>query len=148
MSNLPISQMTVVPLENLDPNSKIPIAQAGNKATTPEILRQLTVAGLHSCGGAVIGGYRNVVESAVSGTLTSAAHSGKYLITAGNVVIPNGADDVGAMFILRAGGAHTVTFNGGTSPAMAAGDLMTVFVESTTAVQAVLTAAADKVAFS
>jgi hypothetical protein len=48
----------------------------------------------------------------------------------------------------EAGGAHTVAFNSTTSAAMAAGDIMTVIVQSTSVMQAVLTAAANKVAFT
>jgi hypothetical protein len=50
--------------------------------------------------------------------------------------------------VIVAGGAHTVTFNSTVSAAMASGDVMTVFVQSATVIQAVLTAAANKVAFS
>lgn len=98
--------------------------------------------------GAQIGAFRNVVSTSVSGSLTSASHSGGMLVTSGNVTIPNGAGDVGFSCVLIAGGAHTVTFNSTTSAAMAAGDIMTVLVESTTAIHAVLTEAANKVAFS
>ena len=102
---------------------------------------------LASSDGNQIGGFRNVVVSA-SGTLTKETHAGNIVVTTDNITIPNGADDIGFSCVLIAGGAHTVTFNSTTSAAMAAGDIMTVLVESTTVIHAVLTAAADKVAFS
>ena len=85
------------------------------------------------------------VEVLSTGTLTTTAHSGNYLETSGNVTVPTTA---GFHCVLLAGGAHTVTFNGTTSAAMATGDLMTLFVEDSTNIHAVLTASADKVTFS
>jgi hypothetical protein len=79
-----------------------------------------------------------------TGTLT-AADSGKVLRTTGNVKIPQ---TPGFNVTLVAGGAHTVTFGATTSPAMASGDLMSIVVDSTTAIHAVRTLAADKVGFS
>jgi hypothetical protein len=70
------------------------------------------------------------------------------LVTSGNITVPNAAGDVGFSCVLIAGGAHTVTFNSTVSAAMAAGDVMTVLVESTTVIHAVLTASANKVAFT
>ena len=72
-------------------------------------------------------------------------HSGKGLVLSGNVTIPKIA---GFNAVLEAGGAQTVTFDDATSAAMAAGDVMTVEVKSPTVIKAVLTAAADLVAFS
>lgn len=83
--------------------------------------------------------------SSVNGALTVDDHSGRGLITSGNVVVPTTA---GFHAIIKAGGAHTVSFNGTTSAAMAAGDVMTVEVQSATVIIAVLTAAADLVTFS
>lgn len=85
------------------------------------------------------------VVTGVTGTLTTAAHSGNILVTTGSITAPTTA---GFNCMVVAGGAHTVTFNGTTSAAMAAGDVMTLFVESGTVIHAVLTAAADKVAFA
>lgn len=101
--------------------------------------------GTQDFNGQQVEGMRNKVVTGVSGTLTMADHSGNILVTSGNVTIPTTA---GFNCILRAGGAHTVTFNGQTSAAMASGDLMTLVVESGTVIHAVLTAAADKVAFT
>lgn len=92
-----------------------------------------------------VANYKNKVMTSVTGTLTVAAHSGNALKTSGNVTIPTTA---GFTCVLIAGGAHTVTFNSTTSAAMATGDVMTIVVESSTVIHAVLTAAADKVSFS
>lgn len=83
--------------------------------------------------------------TSVSGSLSVATHSGRGLVTSGNVTVPTTA---GFNAVIVAGGAHTVTFNSLTSAAMAAGDVMTVEVQSSTVIKAVLTAAADLVAFS
>jgi hypothetical protein len=128
-------------------------ADAGNllaKGTDglPFVDDDAVLADLADCEGSTIANYRNGVSTAVSGSLTSAAHSGRVLVTSGNVTIPNAADDVGFNAVLVAGGAHTVTFDSRASPAMAAGDIMTVLVQSTTVIQAVLTAAANKVTFA
>jgi hypothetical protein len=114
----------------------------------PHLPPSAVLAELADCKASVIANFRNGVTADVTGSLTSAAHSGRILITSGNVVIPNAADDVGFNAVLIAGGAHTVTFNSTVSAAMAEGDLMTLFVQSTTVIQAVLTAAANKVAFT
>lgn len=90
-----------------------------------------------------IQGARAATPGTVSGTLT-AANSNAVVRTSGNVTIPSLE---GFNVVLRAGGAHTVTFNGNTSTAMAAGDVMTILVENGEC-DAVLTAAADKVAFT
>jgi len=110
--------------------------------TTPEL------GGNLDGGGYSIGSYKNVVATSVSGALTTASHSGKVLVTSGNVTVPNAAGDVGFSAVIIAGGAHTVSFNSTTSAAMAAGDVMTVFVQSTTVIRASLLEAADQVSFS
>lgn len=92
-----------------------------------------------------VANYTNAVVTSVSGALTTAAHSGNVIKTSGNVTVPTTA---GFTCTIIAGGAHTVTFNATTSAAMATGDVMTVVVESSTVIHAVLTAAADKVSFS
>jgi hypothetical protein len=81
----------------------------------------------------------------VAGALTAAGHSGRIGVTSGNVTIPTSP---GFNIILIGGGAHAITFNGTTSPALAAGDLMTIVVQSSTVIHAVRTAAAEKVAFT
>lgn len=101
--------------------------------------------GTQDFNGQQVEGMLNKVVASVSGTLTAADHSGNVLETSGNVTVPTTA---GFNCVLVAGGAHTVTFNSTTSAAMAAGDLMTLIVEDATTIHAVLTAAADKVAFS
>lgn len=95
--------------------------------------------------GQQVEGMLNKIVAAVTGALTTTAHSGNVLLTTGNVTVPTTA---GFNCVLVAGGAHTVTFNGTTSAAMAAGDLMTIVVESPTVIHAVLTPAADKVTFT
>lgn len=107
-----------------------------------------TLGGALDGGGNLISNYRNTVATGVSGSLTKAAHSGKYLVTSGNVTIPNASGDEGFCCVLIAGGAHTVTFNSTVCAAMAAGEMMTLFVQSTTVVRAVLTPVADQVVFS
>ena len=103
---------------------------------------------LATLAGAIIGGYRVGVVSSVSGNLTTADHSGKHLVTSGNVTVPNAAGDVGFTAIIEAGGAHTVTFNSTTSAALATGDLMNVTVKSTSVIIARKSAAGAQVAFT
>jgi hypothetical protein len=111
-----------------------------------------TTAGIVPADGGLSGGaiseVRAAVATSVSGSLTTASHSGKVLVTSGNVTVPNASGDVGFNATLVAGGAHTVTFNSTTSAAMATGDIMSLFVQSTTVIRAVLVAAADQVAFA
>lgn len=104
-----------------------------------------TFTGTQNFGGQQVEGMLNKVIAAVSGSLTTTAHSGNVLLTTGNVTAPTTA---GFNCILVAGGAHTVTFNATASAAMSAGDVMTLFVQSGTVIQAVLTKAADKVSFA
>jgi hypothetical protein len=73
-----------------------------------------------------------------SGTLAP-ADAGKVLRTTGNITIPQTA---GFNVKLIAGGAHSVSFGAQTSPAMAAGDLMSIVVDDQHAIHAVLTTAA------
>lgn len=101
--------------------------------------------GTQDFNGQQVEAFLNKVVGTVSGTLTTTAHSGNVLETSGNVTVPTTA---GFNCVLIAGGAHTVTFNGNTSAAMATGDIMTIIVEDSTTIHAVLTAAADKVSFS
>jgi hypothetical protein len=103
------------------------------------------ITGTQDFNGQQVEGFVNKVVASVSGALTAADHSGNALVTSGNVTVPTTA---GFNCVLIAGGAHTVTFNGTTSAAMAAGDLMSILVEDATIIHAVLTAAADKVSFS
>lgn len=95
--------------------------------------------------GNTVEGFLNKVVTGVSGTLNVADHSGNILKTSGNITIPTIA---GFTATIIAGGAHTVTFNATTSPAMAAGDIMSVFVESTTIIHASLLPVASKVVFA
>ena len=48
----------------------------------------------------------------------------------------------------ESGGAHTVAFNSTTSAALATGDLLTVYVKSTSAIIARKSVATDQVAFT
>lgn len=112
---------------------------------TLAVLGANTFTGTQNFGGQQVEAHLNKVVTSVSGTLTTAAHSGNVLVTSGNVTVPTTA---GFNCILIAGGAHTVTFNSTTSAAMASGDVMTVVVQSSTVIHAVLTAAAGKVSFT
>lgn len=114
------------------------------RATAPT-LAALTLSGTLNGGAQEIGRHLNRVVTSVTGALSAADHSGCVLKTSGNVTVPTTA---GFNAVIIAGGAHTVTFNGTVSAAMATGDVMTVFVESSTIIHAVLTAAANKVTFS
>lgn len=88
------------------------------------------------------------VITGVSGSLTYDVHHGNIMVLSGNVTVPNAAADVGGVYTLISDGARTVTFNSLTSAAMAAGDVMTVIVQSTTVAKAVLVEAANLVTFS
>lgn len=110
--------------------------------TTPQLGNDL------DCQGNRIDYFRQRVITGVSGALTSAAHSGGILVTTGNITIPNGSSDVGFNCVVIAGGGHTVTFNSTTSPALSAGDIMTLFVQSTTVIRAAITPVGDQVVFS
>lgn len=79
------------------------------------------------------------------GALSVAAHSGAVILTNANVTVPTTA---GFHCILIAGGAHTVTFNSTVSAAMASGDIMSVYVQSSTVIRARLSPVADQVAFA
>ena len=121
---------------------------AGVKALTVSTLALLganVFTGTQDFNGQQVEGMLNKVVGTVTGVLTAADHSGNVLVTSGNVTVPTTA---GFNAVLIAGGAHTVTFNATVSAAMAAGDVMTVLVESGTVIHAVLTAAADKVTFT
>lgn len=108
-------------------------------------LAAATLSGTLDGGGQEIGRCLNRVVTSVTGALTVATHSGCVLKTSGNVTVPTTA---GFNAVIIAGGAHTVTFNGTTSAALASGDIMTVVVESATVIHAVKTASADKVTFA
>jgi hypothetical protein len=112
---------------------------------TPATLGTNTFTGPQLFGGNRVEGFTNKVVTGVAGLLTIADHSGNILKTAGNVTIPTTA---GFTANIIAGGAHTVTFNSTTSPAMATGDIMSVFVESSTIIHASLLPVAGKVVFS
>jgi hypothetical protein len=101
-------------------------------------------ANLSNLQGAIIGGYCNAFADTVSGLLTKADHSGKWLLTSGNVTIPG---DVGFNCVLIAGGAHTITFNG-TASVMEAGDLVNLFVQSAAVIHGTPVKAADKLVFA
>ena len=83
-------------------------------------------------------------SGSVSGGLSTAVHSGGVWTTTGNVSIP---PTPGFNCALVFGGAHTVSFEGTTSAAMVAGDVMGIVVTSAPAIKAVLTSAANQVAF-
>lgn len=95
---------------------------------------------------------RAKVAEAVTGSLTVATHSGRMLVTSGNVTVPHASGSKGFNAVIVAGGAHTVTFNSTVSAAMAAGDMMTVMVQDdasgTPTIRATLVEAADQVGFT
>jgi hypothetical protein len=114
------------------------------RATNPT-LAGATLSGAIDGDGQEIARNLTRVITSVTGNLTVGDHSGCVLKTSGNVVVPTTA---GFHAVIVAGGAHTVSFNGTASAAMAEGDVMTVVVESATVIHAGLAAAADKVAFA
>ena len=121
---------------------------AGVKALDTSTLAGLganTFTGTQDFNGQQVEGMIGKVVTGVLGTLTAAAHSGNILVSSGNITVPTTA---GFQCVIIAGGAHTVTFNSTTSAAMASGDIMTVMVQNSTTIHAVLTAAADKVSFT
>jgi hypothetical protein len=96
-------------------------------------------------GGKQIAHHLLAVVTSVSGTLTTTAHSGNVVVTSGNITVPTTA---GFHCTVIAGGAHTITFNGTVCPAMAAGDVVSLLVQSATVIKAVKVAAANLLAFS
>lgn len=70
----------------------------------------------------------SVIEA--TGWLNVATHSGQFITTTGSITIPHASGSEGFNCVLRMGAAHTITFNGATSSAMASGDLVSVFVEA------------------
>lgn len=111
----------------------------------------LTGALVLGSGASVDGGGKEIahhllrVVTGVTGALTTAAHSGNALVTSGNVTVPT---TTGFHCTLIAGGAHTITFNATVSAAMAAGDVVSLIVQSPTVIRAVKVLAANLVAFA
>ena len=123
------------------------IANAGS-APTAQVLGDTTdtrqmLANLNAAGFGIYGNRAGTTSA--SGNLSNTSHSGKIVNTTGDVTVPQTA---GFNVTLVAGGAHKVTFGATMSPAMAAGDMMSIVIDNNVAIQAVLTATADKVAFS
>jgi hypothetical protein len=81
----------------------------------------------------------------VAGAMTAAGHSGRVLNTTADVTVPATR---GFNVTLIAGGAHTVTYGATVSPAMAAGDIMSILVDDGPAIHASLLPATGKVAFA
>jgi hypothetical protein len=121
------------------------VTTTATQTLTNKTIGAATLSGTLNGGSQEIARNRTRVVTGVSGTLTTGNHSGCLLVTSGNVTVPT---TNGFHAVIVAGGAHTVTFNSTVSAAMASGDVMTVFVQSETVIHAVLTAAANKVAFS
>ena len=92
------------------------------------------------------------VVASVSGALTIASHHARWLITSGDVTVPHASGSKGFYAKIQAGGGHTVSFNSTTSAAMAAGDVMMVYVtddaDGTPTIKATLTEAANLVSFA
>jgi hypothetical protein len=121
------------------------VTTTGAQTLTNKTIGAATLSGVLDGDGNEVARNITRVVTGVSGTLTIGDHSGCLLVTSGNVTVPT---TTGFHAVIVAGGAHTVTFNSTVSPAMVSGDVMTVFVQSATVIQAVLTAAANKVAFT
>lgn len=99
-------------------------------------------------GGKQIAHHLLAVVTGVSDTLSITAHSGNVVVTSGSITVPSTA---GFHCTVIAGGAHTISFNDGTlkvSPPMAAGDIVSLVVESATVIHAVKVLAANKVIFA
>jgi len=92
------------------------------------------------------------VVADVSGNLSIESHHGRWLITSGNVTVPHVSGSKGFYCKIEAGGAYTVTFNSTTSPVMAAGDIMKIYVtddaDGTPTIKAIPIEAANLVVFS
>jgi hypothetical protein len=96
-------------------------------------------------GGKQIAHHLLAVVTGVSDTLTITAHSGNAIVTGGNITVPT---ITGFHCTVIAGGVHTISFNGTMSAAMAAGDIVSLVVESATVIHAVKVLAASKIAFA
>lgn len=105
----------------------------------------LSGSGTIDGGGKQIANHILSVVTSVSGSLTTTAHSGNVIKTSGNITVPT---TTGFHCTVIAGGAHTISFNSTTSAAMAAGDIVSLFVESATVIHAVKTLSANKVTFA
>ena len=91
---------------------------------------------------------QSIVTATAPLTLTITAHSGNTVVVnagSGTITIPTTA---GFYCTLIAGVAHTITFNSTVSAAMAAGDIVSLVVQSGTVIHAIKVLAANKVAFA
>ncbi len=97
--------------------------------------------GFDANGQAITANLAGVVTS-VSGALTN-AHLGRLIVTSGDITVPA---TEGFHCLVKAGGAHTVTFNSTVSAPMTSGDVYSIFVQSTAVI--IMTPGATPVAFS
>ncbi len=81
--------------------------------------------------GRVVSGNRLKVVTSVSGTLTR-VHEGTLVVTSGNIVVPT--DGTVTNVTVKAGGAHTITFNATVTAAATTGQVCSVAVQSATVI--------------
>lgn len=101
-----------------------------------QILTNKTLGATVMSGALDLGGqlaHSNLVSvvTGVSGTLTTAAHMGRMIVTTGNITVPT---TTGFHCFVKFGGAHTVTFNGTVSAAAATGQVASIMVQSATVI--------------
>lgn len=127
------------------------IVQSAVTNLVSDLAAKLALAGGTVTGEIALGSGGSINDAGpitASGSLTRATHGGRVVKTSGNITIPNASGDVGMGGMIIGGGAHTVAFNSTTSAALAAGDIVSYYVESTTVIHAVKVLAANKMTFT
>lgn len=81
-------------------------------------------------GGRVVQSNLGNTITSVTGTLTN-SHLGRMIVTSGNITVPT---TTGFNVLVKAGGAHTITFNSTVTAAATTGQVCSVFVQSATVV--------------
>ena len=102
------------------PATRTALGAAGNPLTAP-----------FDCAVQIVHSNLVSVVTSVSGTLTTAAHLGRMVVTSGNITVPT---TTGFHCYVKAGGAHTITFNSTVTAAAATGQVCSVLVQSATVV--------------